>query len=79
MSEYLDPKVDRSPPVGAPRSADSEEELRRARDCYDALLDAWERRNPVSGPRSRWEISGDRLALDRARLDAALRAVTRRD
>lgn len=77
MTEYLDPAVDESPPRPTPRSAHPHDELMRAQADYDALLDWWERRYPVSGPRSRWDINADRLTLARTRIDAARRAIER--
>ncbi|MEV4689431.1 hypothetical protein [Microbacterium sp. LWH3-1.2] len=75
QSEYLAPQLDPSPPRPELPSSDPREELARAERDYGALLDLYERRNPASGPRSRWAVSAERYALARARLDAARRAV----
>lgn len=73
--EFLNPALDPSPPRPEQPSTDPREELARAERDYNALLDHYQRRNPPSGPGSRWAISGERYALARARLDAARRAV----
>lgn len=76
MSEFLTPQLDPLPLNPSERSSDPLEELRRAEADYDELLDWWERRHPVDGPRSRWDISA-RFVSVTLRLDAARRAVQR--
>lgn len=74
MSDYLPADLDPSPPTLRPRSSDPREELRCAQADYDAMLDWWERRHPVEGPRSRWDVS-HRWPYVQMRLAAAQRAV----
>jgi hypothetical protein len=73
MTEYLHPDEDFSP-ERPERSSNPQEELRRAQADWDALLGWWERRYPVSGPKTRWDVSERRLIEAKMRLVVAARA-----
>ncbi|MGF3057116.1 hypothetical protein [Microbacterium sp. YY-01] len=75
-AEYLPPELDPNLATSSERSSDPITELARAQADYDAMLDWWERRHPVKGPKSRWNAS-NRWPQVQMRLAAAKRAVKR--